>query len=117
MLTISSDAYAKVADDQEHRYIARIADFLRQSVPGLTKEPEPRLFTAIRRLKEQAGEYGMVSEQAVAAYALTAAHLGLDFVERFRGVRQILFMNCPQEEKAQLLQAFTVRLLQTLGRR
>jgi hypothetical protein len=116
MLTISAETYTKFQEFEERRFIKRVSDFLRNSVPGLAAEPEPQMLATIRQLQDQADTYGMINEQAVASYALTAAHLGVDFVERFRGIRQILFLDRSQDEKAALLESFTVKLLQTPAR-
>ena len=117
MLQLTTETTDKFAEVEDRRFIAKISDFLRQAVPGLAKEPEPEMHATIRKLRDEARGYHMTSEQAVAAFALTAAHLGTNFVERYRGARQILFSDRPQMEKADLLKHFTITLLKTLGKR
>jgi hypothetical protein len=117
MLQLTTETTDKFAEVEDRRFIAKISDFLRQAVPGLAKEPEAEMHATIRKLREEARGYHMTSEQAVAAFALTAGHLGTNFVERFRGARQILYSNHTQAEKADLLKHFTLSLLRTLGRR
>ncbi|MDO7843972.1 hypothetical protein [Sphingomonas immobilis] len=117
MLQLTTETTDKFAEVEDRRFIAKISDFLRQAVPGLAKEPEPEMHATIRQLREEARGYGMTSEQAVAAFALTAGHLGTNFVERYRGARQILFADTTQKQKAELLKHFTITLLRELGKR
>jgi len=116
VFAISQQTFSDFERGSEDEYVRRLADHLRQTVPGMASEPPAQLHEQIRQLKAQAKTYDMVSEQAVAAFVVTAAHLGLDFVERFRAPRQILFSPRSQEKKAELLKAFTVQLLDTLAR-
>jgi hypothetical protein len=78
--------------------------------------PAAEMQQQIRVLIAQARTFDIVTEAGVATYVVTAALLGLDFVERFRGARVILMSSEPEERKAKLLEGFTVRLLETLGR-
>lgn len=116
MLKISPRTFARMSEHEEGRFIARLAGFLREKVPGLANEPPAALDHQCRMLAKQARSHDMTSEQAIAAFVMTAAILGVDFVDRFPAVRQILFRPVPQERKAELLQGFTIKLLDTLRR-
>jgi hypothetical protein len=114
MLEISGQVVSRFEDEAEQRYIAKLAAFLREKVPSLANEDPAAMTVQCKLLKDKAGSFNMRSEQAVAAFAMTAAVLGLDFVERFRGARQILYADTPEDEKAELLEGFTVTLVQRL---
>lgn len=118
MLTISPETFSKVASADLEVFVRKLADFIRQNVPGMSAEPPDRMHAQILALKKDANGYGLRSEQGIAAYAVTAAFLGVNFPERFAGARQILFARETEERKAELLSAFTVTLFDTLaGRR
>lgn len=116
MLEISNQAFSGLKDQTEQRFVAKLAAFLREKVPALASESLEATIVQCKLLKRKANSFDMSSERAVAAFAMTAAVLGLDFVERFRGARQILYADAPEEEKAELLEGFTVTLLDRLGR-
>ena len=114
MLTLSPETFQRMSAVEEQRFVERIVDFLRQNVPQMAGEPQDSMVAQVRVLKAEAATYDMTSEQAVAVYALTAALIGADFSERFGGARKILFSANDQDKKAQLLEGFTVTLLQKL---
>lgn len=117
MLKIAPDTFARINAVDQDRFIRKLAGFLQTAVPALAKEPPAPFYAQIQQLIQQARSFDMVSERAVAAFALTAAHLGIDFVDRFAGVRQILFSTHSQDQKADLLEGFTMSLLKTLATR
>jgi hypothetical protein len=117
MLEISERTFARLQEPIEQAFLTKLAAFLREKVPSLAKEAPEATVAQCRLLKAQANSYDMHSEQAVAAFAMTAAILGVDFVERFRGARQILWSNEPETRKAKLLEGFTVTLLAKLKKR
>ena len=117
MLKISPETFSRINAVDQDRYIRKLAGFLQAAVPALAKAPPAEFYAQIQHVMQQARGFDMFSERAVAAFALTAAHLGLDFVDRFAGVRQILFSTHSQDEKAQLLEGFTMSLLKTLATR
>ncbi len=114
MLEISDQVVSRFEGEAEQRFIAKLAAFLREKVPSLASESPEALHVQCKLLKDKAFSFDMRSEQAVATFAMTAAILGLDFVERFRGARQILYADTPEDEKAELLEGFTVTLLKRL---
>ena len=114
MLEISDHVVSRFEVEAEQRFIAKLAAFLREKVPSLASETPEAMFAQCKLLKDKAFSFDMRSEQAVAAFAITAALLGLDFVERFRGARQILYADTTEDEKAEMLSAFTVILLKRL---
>jgi hypothetical protein len=116
MLTISPETFSRMNAVEEDRFVRKLVGFLQASVPSLANEPPADIYAQARLLTQKARSHDMTSEQAVAAFALTAAQLGLDFVERFAGVRQILFSSHSEDEKAKLLEGFTISLFQTLAR-
>ncbi len=114
MLDISPHAFSGIAAHEEARFVRKLATFLREKVPSLASEAPEAVEAQCRLLMQRSRGFDMKSEQAVAVFAMTAAVLGLDFVERFPAARQILFRPVSQERKAELLQGFTVKLLDTL---
>jgi 16S rRNA G527 N7-methylase RsmG len=104
-------------DREEDRFIMKVVAFLQESVPAMQQEDPAKMYGEVRKLKEQAATFDMISERAVATFALTAALLGLDFVDRFDGARQILFRPVDQKRKSELLKAYTLNLLETLGQK
>lgn len=95
-------------------YLQRLSVFLREAVPDLASEPQAQFIEQLRFLARQAQSYGLTSEQGIAIFAITAAQLGLDFVEAFPGAKQILEDPMDESEKAEMLEAFTLNLLEIL---
>ena len=116
MLTIDPSTFASLTRVEEQRYVEQLTAFLRENVPSLAIEPNPAMQEQVRLLLQEARSFGMTSEQSVAVYVLTAAQLGVDFVRRFRGAYQIVTAAISQEEKSELLEAFSVNLLDILER-
>lgn len=114
MFDISADTFSKLSDIQLTGFIERLAEYLLDAVPTLRDVPRGEFLLQLRYLAEQAQNFGMRSEQAIAIYAVTAGQLGFDFVEKFPGARQIVEANLPEGEKSDLLQAFTLNLLEIL---
>ena len=114
MLQISTTTFGRIAIVEEAKFIDRLIAFLKEFVPGMRGDPPEAMRVTIRDLMQQARSFNMVSEAGVAAYVLTASHLGLDFSERFAGARKILFMDIDEKDKADLLQGFTISLLKVL---
>lgn len=114
MLEVSPECFEGISAVEEQRFIDRLVAFLRQQVPQMAREPQDVMVAQVRALKAEAATYDMNSERAVATYALTAALIGADFAEKFPGARKILFTKNDQDKKSQLLEGFTVTLLQEL---
>ena len=81
MLEVSGQVVSRFEDEAEQRYIAKLAAFLREKVPSLASESPEALQVQCKLLKDKAFSFDMRSEQAVAAFAMTAAILGLDFAD------------------------------------
>jgi len=113
---ISPDAFAAFESEAETAFTAKLNGVLREAVPSLAHEPEPAFSATVRLLIEQARSYGMISEQEIGVFGVTAGLLGLDFVDHFPGARQILEGREPPAVKADLLEAFTRNLIETLER-
>lgn len=117
MLEISPETFSRISAAEEERFVGKLVTFLLENVPTMKGEPPQAMAAEVRRMIPMARGYNMISERAVTAFVLTAAQLGLDFVDRFAGVRQILFSSHTEDEKADLLEGFTLSLFKTLGRR
>jgi len=116
MFEISPKAFAAFEGKAESEFIERLGHVLRTAVPSLQSEPQPAFFAQLRLLVEQARSFGLCSERAVGGFAITAALLGVDFVDRFPGARQILLGSETGDRKAELLEAFTLNLFEILER-
>lgn len=114
MLEVSPECFEGISAVEEQRFVDRLVAFLRQKVPQMAREPQDAMVAQVRALKADAATFKMKSEQAVAAYVLTGALIGADFVDRFSGARKILFSDNTEEKKADLLEGFTVTLMQKL---
>lgn len=115
MFTISPTSYAWFTNEAERKFVLDLVTFLRQNVPELAGEPADAMIAQVTLLLEQARSYGLMSEQHVAVFALTAAQLGTDFVEKFPGAREILTLELSADEKVSLLEAFTLNLFEILA--
>lgn len=115
VLTISPGTFSRMASADLEVFVRKLSDFIRQNVPGMSAEPPDRMRTQILALKKDANSYGLQTEQGIAAYAVTAAFLGVNFPDRFAGARKILFARETEERKAELLSAFTITLFEALA--
>ncbi|WP_349511901.1 hypothetical protein [Erythrobacter sp. NFXS35] len=114
MLNIGSDTYAKLESADLERFLSSLTHFLRENVPDMEHEPERNLRQQILFLREDARQHDIVGRRPLALYVITAALLGTDFVDRYSGVRQILFTQEDEEIKAALLAGFTATLFDAL---
>ncbi len=114
MYTISPKAYRALEADAEREFVTRLGKVLREAVPTLAAEQPAMLHNQIDFLIQQARGYGLESEQAIGGFAVTAGLLGLDFATRFPGAQQILSGSESGNRKAELLEAFTLILLEKL---
>lgn len=99
-------------------FIDRMIDLLRAGFPekvaALTTE---ELQAGIREQGERAGKYGLVNEQDVAIFVLTAWFLGAGFGERIPAVTEKLNdASLTPGEKAQWLESFSRSLFEALER-
>lgn len=115
MFEISDQTFSTFERAEEEKFVGRMAAFLREKLPYMADEPDEELRGEIRKLKKQANSYGLTTERTVATYVLTAAHLGLDFVDKFDGARKILFRAAGEQRKADLLEAYTLDILEKLA--
>lgn len=116
MLSISPNTFAVFEGEAEIRFLEKLANVMREAVPSLRTEPTATFNPQLRLLVEQARSHGLTSERAIGNYAVTAGLLGVDFADRFPGARQILDGFGKEARKSELLEAFTINLLSTLGR-
>ncbi len=114
MFTISPVAYAALEAAAETDFVSRLCNVLREAVPSLSGESQASLRDNVIVLIRQAREHGFASEQAIGGFAVTAGLLGLDFVQKFPGAQQILASSESGDRKAQLLEAFTLDILERL---
>ena len=116
MLTISPKVQGVFQNQAEQEYLSRLDALLREAVPSLTNEPHSSFQLQLRQIMAQARGYGLESEQGIAAYAVTAGLLGLDFDTRFPGAAEILRSGESDERKADLLEGFAMCLFEALER-
>ena len=116
MLTIGPETFAAARREEEESYIGRLIAVLRETVPDLAAEPPAQMDAQVRLQIEAARSHGLQSEQAVAAYVMTAAQLGPDFVDQFPAIQQILLDDATDAKKADNLERFTVALFEDLER-
>lgn len=114
MLTISPQVFGTFAAADLDAFVARVSTFVKENVPGMANEPDAAMAAQVRRLKDEAATFALKTEQGIVAFIVTAAYLGTDFAERFRGARQILLADESEPRKAELLGAFTATLLEKL---
>ena len=114
MITITPETFAVATAREERLFIDRLTAFLRETVPELADQPPPAMDAQVRLVIEAARGYGLRSEQAVSAYALTAALLGPDFVDRFPAAHAIMLDESSEQRKAEQLEAFTTALFDAL---
>ena len=112
--TISPNLFRAMESQEEKRFIRKLARVVREAVPDLAGEPEPDFTAQIRLLVEEARSYGLRAEQTIGAYAITAGLLGLNFVDEHPAAKEILTGHETEFKKADLLEAFTIKLLETL---
>jgi hypothetical protein len=114
MLNISPTVFGRLVEDADRAFILKLIGFLRENVPELGSEPLNEMVNQIDQLMNQARIYGLTSEKHIASFTLTAAQLGLDFVGKFPGAHEILNLPVPPDDKVELLEAFTLNLLEIL---
>ena len=117
MHIIGPQAFSVFESQAETAFITKLGVVLRDAVPGLASEPEHQFSAQVRLLVDQARSYGLTSEQEIGGFAITAGLLGLDFVDRFPGAREILEGFESPERKVGLLEAFTLNLFEQLERK
>jgi hypothetical protein len=115
MLKISLETFKTYQQALDADFIFRLSNVLRSAVPSLCDQAPDVLNAQVRLVVDEARGYGLSSERAVGVFAVTAALLGLEFVDQFDGAREILLGPGHGDRKAELLEAFTLHLLEVIG--
>jgi len=103
----------------ERSFAQRFREVLVEAYPARAgRIPPSELEAQILKQARNAEEYGLLSEQPVATFVMTAWLLGPDFDEKIPAVQEQLSSNrLTENEKAEWLERFSVLLLQTLEKR
>jgi hypothetical protein len=104
-------------EDAERRYVASVADFLKENVPEAAKDKPEALRAFVAAMVKRAKEYGMATKRDAAVYVTTSYLLGENFEDDFEVARQVLDSSLPSPDKAEWLQQATVLLLLNAGER
>ncbi len=111
---ISLTCFTALAADEEEKFISKACAALVNAIPSLASEPESQLRGQVKALVNQARNYGMKNEEEIAVYLTTAGLMGVEFVSRFRGARDILEGRESGARKAELLEGLTIAILEAL---
>lgn len=114
MRTVSLESLVAHEAKAETAFVVKLGKVLRDAVPDLADVPAQAFLAQVRLLIEQARSYGLMSEQEIGSFAVTAGLLGVNFVDAFPGAREILEGDEPSHRKAELLEAFTLNLFDIL---
>lgn len=114
MQDISNQAFAAFERESQANFITKACLALRSAIPSLADEPEPAFRQHVVSLVGQARGYGLKSNEEIAIYLTTAGLMGVDFVDRFRGARDILEGRENGGRKAELLESLTLAILEAL---
>lgn len=115
MLEINQNVYDQFANIETSRFLDDLKQLLFEQFPAFNEEPTDRFELALRKIFEDSKRFGLKSERSIAVYATTAGYLGLDYPSQFEGAMEILDSETPEQEKADLLEAFTMNLLEILA--
>jgi len=101
-------------EQQSATYELRLAKFLQEQFSDAAQEPLVKLRPEVSVQIEKAHGYGLVSEQDIADYAVTAWLLGADFDTEFPAAKEVLTSQIPGEMKARFLEEWTKEMFETL---
>jgi len=114
MQTIEPGLFSKFESEVDSKFIDKLGRVVREAVPSLSQEPEPAFSAQIRLLVQEARSYNLLGEQAIGVFVVTAGLLGVNFVEEHPTAQKILNGNETESKKAELMEAFTLMLLEAL---
>lgn len=95
-------------------YELRVTRFLRQQFADATQEPEEQLRLQVAAQIVKARGYGLVTEQEVASYVVSAWLLGQHFDTEFPAAQEVLTAPISGNMKACFLEEWTRELFQRL---
>lgn len=97
-------------------YELRLTRFLRQQFPDAAEESEERLRPDVAVQIERAQGYGLLTEQEVATYVISAWLLGKSFDRDFPAATEVLTSSVPSGMKAHFLEHWTRQMFEELTR-
>lgn len=116
MRTVSPESFLAHEAKAETAFVVKLGNVLRDAVPDLQDVAEDAFLAQVRLLIDHARSYGLMSEQEIGSFAVTAGLLGVNFVDTLPGAREILEGDELPHRKAELLEAFTLNLFEILER-
>lgn len=114
MFSISEKIFSQFKILEMNSFLRKLLLILRENVPSLEDLSDAQVIEDINKLSAEARSFGVVTERGIAVYVVTASQLGLDYVAKFPGAFEILNSDESEENKIELLQAFTVNILELL---
>ncbi|MGI9067366.1 MAG: hypothetical protein ACR2HX_13325 [Pyrinomonadaceae bacterium] len=90
MLKIRNQQIETLSIHQTRQFVERVAEYLREQFPEVEDEPREEFMAAIHQQTNNAGAYGLITEQQIATYVTCAWLLGLDFDLEFPAAQEVL---------------------------
>lgn len=116
MYNVPASVFGAFEAEETEKYLTELSNFLCDVVPSLAEETQDNMARSLKYILDRARGYGIVSEQGIAKYAISAGILGLNFDTDFPGAGQILRDKMMEQDKVELLENFTLNLLEILER-
>lgn len=114
MFSISENIFSQFKILEMNSFLRKLLLLLRENVPSLSDLSDAQVIEDIKKLSAEAQSFGIATERGIAVYVVTASQLGLDYAAKFPGAFEILQSQEVEDTKIELLQAFTLNILELL---
>jgi len=113
-LKIRKQQFDVLNQQQEADYELRLTRFLRMQFADAAAEPVEKLRPEVAGQIAKARRYGLLTEQEVASYVISAWLLGQDFDKEFPAAQEVLTAPVSGNVKACFLEQWTQELFEKL---
>jgi hypothetical protein len=113
-LIIRKEQLAFLAEQQGHSYALRLTKFLQLQFPDAGQEPTDKLLPEVAAQIKNAQNYGLLTEQDIAHYVISAWLLGKNFDHEFPAAQEVLAAPISAEMKVHFLEHWTQQIFAEL---
>lgn len=113
-MKIRKQQFDALNQQQEAGYELRLTEFLRKQFADAAVKPVAKLRPEVAGQIAKARGYGLLTEQEVASYVISAWLLGQDFDKEFPAAQEVLTAPVSGNVKASFLEQWTQELFEKL---
>ena len=113
-MKVRSEQIAALDQHQSRDYELRLTKFLQEQFADAASEPADMLLPEVAAQIQRARGYGLLSENEIANYVISAWLLGKDFDQEFPAAKQVLRAPISGNMKAHFLEQWAKQIFEEL---